>query len=118
MDEQAVRDRAGAMCDALVAGDVGRATQDFSHELRRNLGEVLNLLPLPAREANVESVDQGGAGYNVVIRIVGESEEVAVQTRWKDRDGQPTVVEAGHLSRTARPEPLTEEEGGETEPAT
>jgi hypothetical protein len=117
MDEQAVRDRAGALCDALVAGDVERATQDFSAELRRNLGEVLSLLPLPSSEATVETVDPGGAGYNVVIRVVGEAEEVLVQTRWKDRDGRPTVVEASHLSSAARAEPVAEETG-EGEPAT
>ncbi len=101
MDEQAVREHAQALCDGLVAGDIGRATEDFSDQLRRNLGEVLALLPLPAHEATVESVDHGGAGYNVVVRLVGESDEVLVQTRWKERDGQPTVVEASHLSTTA-----------------
>jgi hypothetical protein len=108
MDEQAVRERASELCAALAAGDIERATQDFSPELRRNLGEVLSLLPLPASEVSVESVDHGGTGYNVVIRLVGESEEVAVQTRWKDRNGQPTVVEASHLSKTERAEPLPE----------
>jgi hypothetical protein len=100
MDEPAVRERARALCDALVAGDIDRAIQDFSKELRQNLGEVLALLPLPSSEATVESVEHGGSGYNVVIRLVGETEEVQIQTRWKDRDGKPTVVEAGHLSRT------------------
>ena len=102
MDEQAVREHAQTLCDALVAGDIDRATSDFSNELRRNLGEVLSLLPLPSIEATVDSVEHGGAGYNVVLRLVGESEEVLVQTRWKDRDGRPTVVEASHLSRTER----------------
>ena len=102
MDEQAVREHAQTLCDALVAGDIDRATSDFSNELRRNLGEVLSLLPLPSIEATVESVEHGGAGYNVVLRLAGESEEVLVQTRWKDRDGRPTVVEASHLSRTER----------------
>jgi hypothetical protein len=100
MDEPAVRERAQALCEALVAGDIDRAIQDFSKELRQNLGEVLALLPLPSSEATVESVQHGGSGYNVVIRLVGETEEVEIQTRWKDRDGKPTVVEAGHLSRT------------------
>jgi hypothetical protein len=100
MDEPAVRERAQALCEALVAGDIDRAIQDFSKELRQNLGEVLALLPLPSSEATVESVQHGGSGYNVVIRLVGETEEVQIQTRWKDRDGKPTVVEAGHLSRT------------------
>lgn len=102
MDEQAVRDHARAFCDALVAGDIDRATADFSQELRRNLGEVLAMLPLPANEATVESVDHGGAGYNVVIRLAGEIDEVVIQTRWKDRDGQPTIVEASHVSKTVR----------------
>lgn len=100
MDEQAVREHARAVCDALVAGDIDRATQDVSNELRRNLGEVIALLPLPASEATVESVEHGGAGYNVILRLVGETEEVQIQTRWKDRDGRPTIVEASHLSKT------------------
>jgi hypothetical protein len=102
MDEQAVREHAQAMCDALVAGDVDRAIESFSKELRQNLGEVISMLPLPSSEASVESVEHGGGGYNVVIRFVGETEEVLIQTRWKERDGQPTVVEAGHLSKTVR----------------
>ncbi|HEX5825863.1 MAG TPA: hypothetical protein VFY18_15495 [Candidatus Limnocylindrales bacterium] len=101
MDEQAVRQQAQAFCDALVAGDVDRAIGDFSNELRRNLGEVLALLPLPANDATLESVDHGGTGYDVVIRFLGETEEVQIQTRWKDRDGKPTIVEASHLSKTA-----------------
>jgi len=116
MDEQTVRERAQAMCDAIVAGDVERAIGDFSTELRRNLGEVIGLLPLPSREAAIESVAQGGSSYVVVLRLVGESEEVQVQTRWKDRDGRPTVVEASHLSRTVLAAEAGEPEGGEGEP--
>jgi hypothetical protein len=112
MDEQAVRDRAQALCDALVAGDVDRAIEDFSVELRRNLGEVIAMLPLPSSEATVESVEHGGAGYNVVLLLVGETEEVRIQTRWKERDGRPTVIEAGHLSKTVR---TAEPEEGEDE---
>jgi hypothetical protein len=109
MDEQAVREHARAVCDALVAGDIDRATQDVSNELRRNLGEVIALLPLPASEATVESVEHGGAGYNVILRLVGETEEVQIQTRWKDRDGRPTIVEASHLSKTVVEAPLGED---------
>jgi hypothetical protein len=114
MDEQAVRDRARAVCAALVAGDIDQAIEDFSTELRRNLGEVLALLPLPSNEATVESVEHGGSGYNVVLRLVGESEEVMIQTRWKDREGRPTIIEASHLSKTVR-EPQGEDELGEDE---
>ena len=108
MDEQAVRARAQALCDGLAAGDIERATSDFSPELRRNLGEVLALMPLPANEVAIESIEHAGAGYNVVIRIAGEVDEVLVQTRWKDRDGEPRVVEASHLSSVALA-PATEE---------
>ncbi len=101
MEEQLVRDRADALCAALVVGDIELATQDFSKELRQNLGEVLALLPLPLSEATIDTIERGGSsGYNVVLKLVGESEEVQIQTRWKDRDGQATVVEASHLSRT------------------
>ena len=109
MIDDDVRERAQAMCDALVAGDVERATADFSEQLRRNLGEVLALLPLPATEATVETVERGPSSYTVTLRVVSETEEAQVQTRWKDRDGEPTVVEASHLSRTAVEVPAHEE---------
>ena len=106
MTEDEVRERARAFGDALVAGDVDRAIQDLSDELRRNVGEVLALLPLPAKEATVESVDHSGSGYNVVLRLTGETSEDQIQTRWKDRHGRPRIVEASHLSRTATAEPV------------
>jgi hypothetical protein len=57
MDETQLRARAEAMCAALVAGDVGKATEDFSKELRQNLGEVVALLPLPRpRERSNRSI--------------------------------------------------------------
>src|SRR5918992_5922887 len=110
MDEQTVRSRARAMCEAIVAGDVDRATEDVSPELRRNLGEVISLFPLPSKEATIESVTQGGSSHVVVLRLVGETDEVQVQTRWKDRDGRPTIVEASHLSSAAVGGPAGEED--------
>jgi hypothetical protein len=103
MDDDAIRAQATTFADALVAGNVDAAIQSFSPQLRRNLGEVLALFPLPPTEATVESLEHAGAGFNVVIRLVGEAEETQVLTRWKVRDGNPTIVEASHLSRTERP---------------
>ena len=102
MDIDTVRDRATAFCAALDAGDVEAATEFMSPELRRNLGEVLALLPLPTNESTVESVERSGSGCNVALRLLGETDEVELQTRWKDRDGEPTLVEASHVSRTER----------------
>jgi hypothetical protein len=100
MDDAALREHAQALCDALVAGDIDRATTDFSPELRKHLGEVLALLPLPSNEATVQSVERAGSGFLVILRLVGETEEVLISTRWKDRDGRPTMIEASHQSRT------------------
>jgi hypothetical protein len=114
MDVEMVRDRATEFCAALDAGDVEAATGHMSEELKRNLGEVLALLPLPSNESTVVSVDRGGAGYNVIVRLAGEIDEVELQTRWKDRDGEPTLVEVSHLSRTER---VIDDAGtGEAEP--
>ena len=115
VDEMAVRDQAQAFADALASGDIDRAIESFSPELRRNVGEVLALLPLPANEVAIDSVEHSGSGFNVVLRLAGETAEDMIQTRWKDRDGRPTIVEASHLSRTARePEPVeTGPEGAE-----
>jgi hypothetical protein len=117
LTEDEVREHALAFGDALVAGEVDRAIQDLSDELRRNLGEVLALLPLPAKEASVESIDHSGSGYNVVLRLVGQTTEDQIQTRWKDRDGKPRIVEASHLSRTATAVPVgADDESGLAEP--
>jgi len=103
MDEDTIRERAQALCDALVAGDIDLATSDFSPELRKHLGEVIALLPLPSTEATVQSVNRGGSGFEAALRLVGETEEVVIETRWKDRDGKPTMVEASHVSKTPTP---------------
>jgi len=108
MDEQSVRDRAEELCAAFVAGDMDRALELFSPELRQNIGEVVSLLPLPMSEATVESIEHSGAGDNVVVRMVGETTEDLFQTRWKDRDGRPTLIELSHLSKTER-EPVADE---------
>ncbi len=111
MDEEAVRTQAQALCDALVAGDMDRVIADFSVELQRNLGEVLTLLPLPATEATIQSVEHGASsGYVAVLRLIGETDEVEIETRWKDRDGHPTIVEASHLSATPAAGPPEGEE--------
>ena len=117
MDIDTVRDRATAFCEALDAGDVDEAAAYLSPELRRNLGEVLALMPLPTNDSMVVSVERGGPGCNVVLRLLGETEEVELQTRWKDRDGEPTLVEASHLSQTQRDAAETTAEEGEGESA-
>jgi hypothetical protein len=65
-----------------MAGDIERAAEDFSPELKSNLGQFVALLPLPITEATVESVEQSGKGYVVVLRAVGENNVVRM---WHSR---------------------------------
>ena len=119
MDVEMVRERAESFCAALDSGDIEAATAHMSPELHRNLGEVLALLPLPSTGSTVQSAEKSGPGWNVVLHLNGETDEVELQTRWKDRDGTPTIVEVSHLSRTERelPEGESEAGAGEGEPA-
>jgi hypothetical protein len=108
MDPQAVRERAEAFCEALVAGDMDRAANELSRELHANLGQLVAILPLPLTGATVESVEVGGSGYVAILDLVGESDEIRLQTRWKERDGRPTIVETSHViepSAAQEPEP-------------
>lgn len=104
MNEQMVRDRAQAHVDALMDGDVDRAVSAFSDGLRHNLGPIMAQLPLPLTEGTVESVEVGGSGYIAVLHLVGEA-DVRFRTRWKERDGEPTIVEVSHVA-----EPIAVEE--------
>jgi hypothetical protein len=109
MDEQAVREHAQAHADALLAGDIGKAAEEMSKELRSNLGPIVAMLPMPLTEATVESVHMAASGYLVVLRLVGEHETVQLETRWKDRDGRPTIVEASRVhEEPMEPEPDVE----------
>ncbi|MEO8273696.1 MAG: hypothetical protein ABI620_06495 [Chloroflexota bacterium] len=101
MTEDDVRASAELVGAALVAGDVDTAIGYMSEELKRNLGEVVALLPLPALEATIESVERGASAFVVVVRVVGESTETELETRWKDRDGEPRIVEVSHRSQVA-----------------
>jgi hypothetical protein len=111
MTEDDVRREAGVVCGALVAGDIDAVISTFSEELKRNVGEVLALLPMPTSEATIESLERGGSSHVVVLNLVGETDEVQLETRWKDRDGEPRIVEVSHLSQKAREVPAGEGEG-------
>ncbi len=112
MDEQVVREHAQATCDALLAGDIGKASEQMSKELRQNLGSIVGMLPLPLKEATVESIEMTPTGYRTVLHLVGETDSLQLETRWKDRDGTPTIVEASRVHEETV-EPV--EEGDATE---
>ncbi|MEO8250932.1 MAG: hypothetical protein ABI978_05535 [Chloroflexota bacterium] len=111
MDEAIVREHAQAHCDALLAGDIGKAAEEMSSQLRSNLGPLVAMLPMPLTEATVESVEHAATGFLVVLHLVGESTEIRLETRWKERDGVPTIVEFSHL-KDAVPEPAADADEG------
>ena len=115
MDVDTVRQHADAYCAALLAGDIGLASEEFSQQLKQNIGEVVSQLPLPLTEAAVESVEVAGSGYVAVLHLTGETDDIRIETRWKDRDGRPTIVEASHLSRTELAPAALEGEGEDEE---
>jgi hypothetical protein len=112
MDEQSVREHAQAHCDALLAGDIGLASQEMSRELQANLGPLVAMLPLPLTAASIESVEMTGKAYRAVLNLVGGSGSIRLETRWKERDGRPTIVEASHIPEAPpAPSPEDGEEG-------
>jgi hypothetical protein len=117
MIEQDVREHAQAYCDALLAGDITRAAEELSSQLRSNLGPIVAMLPLPLTEATIDSVGTTGTGYRAVLHLVGEEGTIELETRWKDRDGRPTMVEASRVHEEPVPEPA-EAESGEDQEAT
>ena len=97
MDAQAVREHAQATCDALLAGDIGKAAEQMSKELRSSLGPIVAMLPMPMTEASIESIESTPTGYKAIFHLVGEGDTLRLETRWKDRDGRPTMVEASRV---------------------
>jgi hypothetical protein len=104
MTEQDVRERAQAFCDALMAGDIGQAAEQMSRELTTNLGPIVAMLPLPLTEGSISSAEATSSGFRVVLELVGEGDTVQLETRWKDRDGRPTMVEASRVHEEPAPE--------------
>jgi hypothetical protein len=110
MDEQSIREHAQDYADALRSGDIGEAAKAMSPELQRYMGPVVAMLPLPFTEATVESVDMTGKAYVAVLHLVGDEGAIRLETRWKERDGQPTIVEASHQPEAPPPPPVETEE--------
>jgi len=115
MTEDDVRERVRAVCNALVAGDVGRVVEMLSAELQRNPGEVVKRALTPAVAADVARLEGsgGGAAYVAILDVTSETEHLELQTRWKDRDGEPRIVEVSHVSRRAREAEAEAEAAGE-----
>ena len=115
MEEADVRLHADAFCAALLAGDIGKAAEELSKELHAHLGQTVALLPMPLIAAEVASAERTASGMLLVLHLTGETEETQLETRWKERDGKPVIVEVSHLAATPREVPAESVGGDEGE---
>ena len=81
--------------DALLAGEVERATEDFSDQLRTNLGTTVSQWPLPLTETVVESVEPSASGYVCVVRLMGERQLLSAFLLGRQRLG--LIDDVAHL---------------------
>ena len=82
--------------EAIVAGNMDRAIEDFSEELRPHVGSLATQLPQDIYAADVLSVKEGPKGYVVQIRYSGKGTPLTVETIWEDRagNGRPFITDA------------------------
>ena len=92
MDENTVRENAQAHADAVVQGDLGRASGDLTDEAKQQAPAVMKQLPRPTTSATVEDVTADGEEFVARIRYSGESDSTAVNSRWAEQSGRPMIT--------------------------
>jgi hypothetical protein len=90
MDESTTRRHVQEHADAVVRGDMDHVVGDFVEEMRPQVPQIAQSLPLPVTSAEVLSVEVGDESV-ARIRYTGESGSVTIQSRWRDVDGRPEI---------------------------
>ena len=93
MDEQKVREHAEGHAGAMQEGNLGRAAEDLSDEVKAKAGDVLREIPRNIDSAEVLGVSTEGDDYVADIRYSGEGKSTTVRSRWQERDGRPLIVD-------------------------
>jgi hypothetical protein len=91
MDESTTRSHVDAHADAVVRGDMDHVVGDFVEEMRPQVPQIAQSLPLPVTSAEVLSVEVGDEESVARIRYTGDSGSVTIQSRWRDIDGRPEI---------------------------
>jgi hypothetical protein len=91
MEDTAVREHAEAHGQAIVDGDLRRASHDLTSEAMAAAAPVMAALPHPTTGAAVDSLREEGDEHVVVIRYSGEGSEVLVESRWGEVEGRPKI---------------------------
>jgi hypothetical protein len=92
MDESRTRTQVQDHADAVVRGDMEQVTADFAAELRPQVPQIAQALPLQVTSAEVMKLDGGDEESVAEIRYSGERGEVTIRTRSRDVEGRPTIV--------------------------
>jgi hypothetical protein len=90
MDESMTRRHVQEHADAVVRGDMDHVVGDFVEEMRPQVPQIAQSLPLPVTSAEVLSVEVGDESV-ARIRYTGESGSVTIQSHWRDVDGRPEI---------------------------
>ena len=94
MDEHKTRSQIQEHADAVVRGDMDAVTADFSEELRPQVPQIGQALPMPVKAAEVLSVEIGESESVAEIKYSGDSGNVTVRSNWRAIDGRQTIVGA------------------------
>jgi hypothetical protein len=92
MDEARTRDHVKQHAAAVERGEMDAVAADFTEDLRPQLPQIAQVLPLPVTSAEVLSVEMGDAESVALIRYSGDSGEVTIRSRWQEQAGRPLIV--------------------------
>jgi hypothetical protein len=92
MDEARTRTHIQDHADSVVRGDMDAVTNDFRADLRPQVPQIAQSLPLPVTSAEVLKVDIGDEESVAEIRYTGASGKVTIRSRWQEVEGRPTIV--------------------------
>ena len=93
MDENQIREHAQAHADAVVAGDLGKASGDLTDNAKQQAPAVMKQLPRPTTSATVEDITAEGDEFVARILYSGESDSTAVNSRWAEESGRPMITQ-------------------------
>ncbi|HEX2110802.1 MAG TPA: hypothetical protein VHF67_04565 [Gaiellaceae bacterium] len=92
MNEATVREAAETHAQATVERDYETAGSYLSEDMKAAAGEVMRAMPRPLTGSEVVSVEESGGSYTARIRYSGDEGAIAVDSRWAEVDGRPTIV--------------------------
>ena len=92
MDENTIRQHADAHAQAVVAGDLRKASSDLNDDAKQQAPTVMKALPRPTTAASIEDVTSEGDAFVARILYTGEDSKATVASRWVEQDGRPVIA--------------------------